>query len=235
MSKRHFLATLVLLCFCAAVLCAADFWTKKKYTEWTPQEVQKIMTSSPWAQNVEVVVGDPGRLRTGGGGGSTAGRSSTGGAGGLAGAGNQVPRQTFTIRFATALPMKQARMRAQYGETVATAPQAIQFLGSEDPFYLVGIYGSPRFVPAEPTGLAELAQLVIKGRGAIPAANVQMDRGQGGIAGVLYFFPKGQKPISLDDDNVEVSVKFPRSGDEPLHIKKTFKLKDMVFDGKLAM
>ncbi len=215
------------------MLYAADFWAKKKYTEWTQQEVQKLVSDSPWAQQVEVVVGDPRALgRKGGGGGSTAGRGSVKASDSVS---NEVPRQTFTIQFATALPMKQARMRAKYVDTVATAPEAVQFLAAQDPFYLVSVYGSARFVPAEPTGLAELAQLVLKGREAIPAADVQIDRGQGGSAGVLYFFPRGKTPISLDDENVEVLVKFPRAGDDPLSIKRTFKLKDMVVDGKLEM
>ncbi len=224
MHKRKLVLAIVLCFIGAGVLCAADFWQKKKYSEWTPQEVQKMMTDSPWAKAVEVSTGGP---RSMGSGSNAPGRG--GNANKATSEINAIPRTVFLVRFHSALPLKQALMRAQFGENVLKAPEAAQFLSRQEQAYVIGVFGDPRLVPAEPAGLAEAAQLAIKGREPIKAANVEIDRGQGG-AGVLFFFPKGQAPIKLEDESFELQVKFPA-----ITIKKTFKLKEMLFDGKLEL
>ena len=40
-----------------AVLFEADFWTEKKYTDWSLKEVQQILKSSPCAQAVAMRIG----------------------------------------------------------------------------------------------------------------------------------------------------------------------------------
>ncbi len=55
----------------------------------------------------------------------------------------------------------------------------------------------------------------------------------GRTASVSFFFPRaaGEQPlITLDDQEVEVAVKFPA-----FEVKRKFKLKEMMFDGKLEM
>jgi hypothetical protein len=229
MSRRHLLCVLILISFGATVLCAADFWVKKKYSEWTPTEVQKMLNDSPWAKAVEIVVGNPRSLKgAGGGAGATSPGRGGGGGGGMMSDAN-LPRETFVIRFNTALPMKQALARNRFQDDVLKSPEAAQFLSRQEPNYVISVVGSPRRLPTEPTGLKELARLILKGR-EIQPANVDIDRGQGGAA-VLYTFPKGDKPVTLEDDNAEFEAKFP-SG---LKISRRFKLKDLVFDGKLEM
>ena len=40
-----------------AALTAADFWQEKDFTVWSAQQVEKMLTDSPWAKRVTVVVG----------------------------------------------------------------------------------------------------------------------------------------------------------------------------------
>jgi hypothetical protein len=39
--NRVWLAILIALSLGAAALCGADFWTKKKFTDWTDKEVRR--------------------------------------------------------------------------------------------------------------------------------------------------------------------------------------------------
>src|SRR5215470_9700851 len=38
----------------AGIALGEDFWVKKEYTQWTEQEVKKVMTNSPWAKDINV-------------------------------------------------------------------------------------------------------------------------------------------------------------------------------------
>src|SRR4051794_31571505 len=67
-----------------SLLCAADFWDKKKFPEWSAKDAQKILRESPWARAVELGGG-------GGGVGSGSGRGGGRGRGGGAGAGGGIP------------------------------------------------------------------------------------------------------------------------------------------------
>ena len=68
----------------AGVTFGEDFWIKKDYTQWSDEEVKKIMTNSPWAKDVLVsapagALGGGGRRGYGGGGGGGGGRGGYGG------------------------------------------------------------------------------------------------------------------------------------------------------------
>ena len=55
----------------SSVLAAANFCDEKSFTAWSEQEVEEILTDSPWAREVTIAV----RSRQGGGGGRGGGRS----------------------------------------------------------------------------------------------------------------------------------------------------------------
>ena len=40
---------------------AVDFWNAKPYTEWSQKEVETVLTDSPWARKISVVVPIPPR------------------------------------------------------------------------------------------------------------------------------------------------------------------------------
>ena len=63
-------------------LIAADVWEKKPFTDWSPKDVQHVLTSSPWARETAAAPsGGPGG-GTGGGGGRGGGRGAGRGGGG---------------------------------------------------------------------------------------------------------------------------------------------------------
>ncbi len=103
----------------------ADFWVKKKSSEWTDQEKEEIRTKSPWAKKVDAESagrgggrggggeeggdGGGGGSRSGGGGGGGGSRSGGGGGGGLAPAGNfSPPAATLHIVWQSAKPILEA-------------------------------------------------------------------------------------------------------------------------------
>lgn len=247
MFRKGFIAAFILLSFGAGVLCAADFWVKKKYSEWNQQEVRKMLFDSPWARPVEVTTGEMrpttggGRGRGGRGGGGGGGMGGGGASGGgmdpmgstgpasAESAAGDVPRTTLIVRFYSALPIKQAMVRARYGDEVLQSPPAAQFLSRPETAYAIGIFGPQRLLPADAAGLKEQAQLTIKGREPIAAQNVVVERGSGGTA-VVFLFPRAGNPVTLNDDSFELKVKF-----RSFEVRHRFKLKELLFDGKLEL
>src|SRR5579864_1575444 len=128
---------LVIAGVCAFSLWAADFWTSKPFTDWDQKEVQKIIDNSPWAKQFNIVVsGGGGGSSSGGrrekGGGSMGETDSGGGGGGGNPGGSRYPSAqsdtggatsiSYLIRWQSALPIKQAMVKAKYGAEAATAP-----------------------------------------------------------------------------------------------------------------
>ncbi|MEK7404928.1 MAG: hypothetical protein AAB225_07450 [Acidobacteriota bacterium] len=256
--KKLLLAILITLSLGAATLAGADFWQTKKFTEWTPKETQKILNDSPWARPIEIRMdafggrgggmgggGGRGGRRGGGGGGMGGGMDAggggadegMGGGGGRGGGGTEgpasVPTMTAHVRWHTALPVKQAVVRARLGNEAGTSPEAAKTLSRQETAYIVGIGElPPQALGGKPAELKANAQLRIKGQPPIQALDVKPDKGQRGV--ILYlFFPKGQEGahvITLEDNEVEVFLKLRN-----IDIKRKFKLKDMVFDGKLEI
>jgi hypothetical protein len=238
MFKRIFFPALILLGFAAAILNAADFWEKKKYSEWSPKEVQAMLNDSPWARRVVVAIGDlrpAGRKAETVGGGRADGRAPSPGVdrSGRGGeTGSDIPRSptaTLLLRFHAALPIKQAVARARFGDEVLKSPEAANMLSRKEEAIIIGITGPPRQLPADPAGLKENAHIVIKGRDPIQAEKVVIDKGKEGAA-IYLIFPKGTNPIRLEDGSFELRVQFPT-----FEFKRRFKLKEMVFEGNLEL
>ena len=49
MQPKTFLQLTVAGSLCAVALLASDFWKTKDYTQWSSEEVTKVLTDSPWA------------------------------------------------------------------------------------------------------------------------------------------------------------------------------------------
>lgn len=81
--KRSLLQLLLTLIFAVTVSHAADFWNKKQPEQWNNDEVQTLLSKSPWAKEAKVT-------RTGGGGQNPQGPSG-GGGGGYPGGGGGYP------------------------------------------------------------------------------------------------------------------------------------------------
>jgi hypothetical protein len=229
-----------LLLAAASTLLAADFWTSKKFTEWSGKEVQQMTNNSPWAQMVSVPLGGGGGAGEigGGGGGKKGGRGGGRGGGGLGadddtGGGLAAPAASSTvslvIRWHSALPIRQALARARWGAEAATSPDAAKLLAGQDEFYILAIRVPVRMLGADPEKAASASVLKI-GKGAPFATTaVQLNRGQP-FSELYLAFPRAGHAITLEDKEVELTVALGR-----LQAKKKFQLKSMVFEGKLDL
>ena len=245
---RRLLIVSLILSLGAAALLAADFWLKAKFTEWSDKDCQKMLKDSPWARPVEVRYGGGGGGgggRRGGGGGGGGGDDLGGMSGGGGGGGGRrggggggggdtmmesTPSQTVVVRWHTAMPVRQAVAKLRFGKEATASPDAAKMLQPEQKRYVIGMIGIPaQLMRGKPAELKGGAQLRIKGKDPIPASNVQAEREQRG-ANVYLFFPRDTNPIALEDGDVEVVLKLAS-----VEIKRRFKLKDMVFDGKLEL
>lgn len=243
----------VLLFLCALCMWAADFWTTKPFTEWNEKEIQKVLTDSPWTGKVTISGGlSAGAPDIGGGGGRGGGRggrnsgpqgdSTTadpgidggggGGGGGFAGGGPS--GVSVMLLWQTALPVKQALIKRQYGAEAGTSPEAKAKLDHQDQVYVLTLIGMPRFTLGAAQGdkkaaLLDATMLTVKGKPPLKAADVQVSGAGRGGGNVSFLFPK-TTAFTAEDKDLEFSSKFDQTP-----VKKKFKLKDMVFNGKVEM
>jgi hypothetical protein len=212
-----------------AGLAAADFWETKPFLTWTDKEVDTVITDSPWAQKVNVVIqqgpavpSSTGPLR--GDGGAT----EDGGRGGRGGGGGGVQQLRLTVTWRSALPIKQAVVRGGVGlgGMVNTPTQAV--LDQKETYYVVTIAGVPRNYARQTANLKDVTLLKRSKKADIAVADVRVEQDQGNLL-LGFFFPRTDA-IALDDGEVEVFTKLGT-----VEIKKKFKLKDMVFHGQLEL
>jgi hypothetical protein len=219
-----------LLIIFSACLWAADFWQTKPYTDWADKDLTKMISNSPWAKefSVEMTGGGPG----GGGGGGKGGGKRDGGQTGAAEAGGGMPSVTLTIRWASSLPVKEAMVRMSFKGDAATSPEAKQRLEANEPDYVIVVSGLNRGMvlgSADELKQAMMAatELVIKGKEPIKPKDFRIV-GQGKMDAV-FAFPKGNA-ITEDDKEVEFQSKVGT-----VSIRQRFRLKDMMFNGKLEL
>lgn len=256
MRKLFVPALTAALLLSAVCVYAADFWVAKPYTEWSPKDCDKMLSDSPWAKQVAVSMsggggGGGGGSRRGGGGGSRGSMGETGGAGGLggsntapgvgsepgsAGRGEQLeqmasqggPAIQLHVLWVSATPVKQANMKKKYGSEVGSSEEAKKMIETEGNAYVLMVLmpgpGRGAAGAGMKDALKEATTLNVKGKDPIKAAQVEVSGG-----GAYFFFPK-DKPITIDDKEVELVTKLGRD-----QIKCKFELKKMVIDGKLAL
>ena len=154
----------------AVAVVAADFWEETAFTAWSDKEVEKMLTDSPWAKQQRIVLGTlsetptqrqplprPGASL---GGPRAATVVLAGGA-----QFNRIRRVRVTVTWASALPIKQARLRQAIGRDAPVPPQARAALTQQDPLYAVTVSGLP-------PGFRELARM----EDAIKAATSSSER-----------------------------------------------------------
>jgi hypothetical protein len=193
----------------------------------------------------------------GGGGGDIEGGGGGGGRGGGGfGGGGDGPRPTMSlmVRWQTALPVRQAVAKIRFGDEAATAPQARQMLERQENAYIIGLIGLPPMMlrggrtegkggEAKQGGregggagigerMKQAVQLKRKDREPLRPVNVQGEMDQTTQrANVYLVFPKdGANEITLEDKEIEFEMKLGM-----MELKRKFKLKDMVYEGKLEL
>jgi len=251
------LAALLLLA--AFTLWAADFWTAKPYTDWNEKDIAKMLSDSPWAHKVTVEItagpgGGPGGPRggdaaggpdpnfgsveTGGAAGSrgVSGGSGRGASGPQGGAGQEPVNLTqaaaVTLFWQSALPIKQALLKAKYGSEVSTSADAKKIMEREEKFYVLAMRGLPPMLARGGVDLKktmlEQSTLTVKGKESLHPADVQVNVAPNGIEAYVLF-PR-TTVFSVDDKELEFASKVAR-----VTIKYKFRLKDMMYSNKLEL
>lgn len=249
--KRLAVAGLLL----AASLWAADFWQSKTFADWSDKDVQKMLDSSPWAKSVSVpadVVAPSGGGKRGSGGRSNMGEIGNPDAGrpnpmedqpgvsanGRVRGADADPGATSTaitlmVRWESALPMREARVRAKYGAEAATSAEAKKILEGVESTYVITVSGLGRnALPGDPEAVKKAviaeASLSVKGKDPIKPVDFMLQRSTAGVIAV-FAFPRST-PFAADDKEVEFTARF-----QSIPVKQRFQLKNMVINGKLEL
>lgn len=153
------------------------------------------------------------------------------GAEGAGGGGGPAPTLPVTVRWQSALPVRQALVKSRFGAEAGTSQEAAKLLAQEQQYYIVVISGLPgRFLEGAPPGaLKSSSTLRLSKSETIEAADVKVNRGQP-LADLYLLFPR-TRALKLEDKDVELVV----TGIGSLEIRRRFRLKEMLFDGKLEL
>lgn len=238
MKARRFMVVLVALL--GARLFAADFWEKKRFPDWSAKEIRKLLTDSPWARPVLV----PLETLHGQQASSVLHKQAKGACHQCSVGGTPVQLQssdmpelarplTVTVRWHSALPLKQALAKLLFGDEVSTSAAAAELLSREDDSYVVGLSSLPRQVlPEDLESIKSGAVLKVRNGPSIPAREARV-RPEGDMVNLLLFFPKpqgGTPGITLEHREIELGVKL-----FAIEVKRKFKLSEMVYQGKLEL
>ena len=192
-----------------------DFWNKKAPAEWSTEEIDRLLTKSPWAKEVNgqlaPVPGEsriPGVLGNIGMGGRGRGRGgSEGGRGGASG-------YQGTVRWESAEPVLAA----------LKTPLPEGFEGR----YVISVNGFPRTRQEEPESLKGLSSLQAKGRELVQAGVVRQQVSSG--SSFLFGFSRELLPLDAGDKEVLFSTQLAN-----LVVKARFIPKEMLYHGQLAL
>ena len=110
----------------ANVAWAGDVWKEKKPADWSPKEMERFLTRSPWARTVEPATSPqsmdhgPTSANTGGWSGAPGGGGGGGGWRGSPGADSVMPITTFQVRWVSA-PIMRAALKVYESEPLNAA------------------------------------------------------------------------------------------------------------------
>ncbi|MFL6352164.1 MAG: hypothetical protein ACJ74Z_09985 [Bryobacteraceae bacterium] len=221
---------------------AAEAWGSKDYTQWSAEEVNRLLTDSPWAKQVSASFSTPPREQEVSvippPGASTANMGGTRGVsdgnwdGGVGrNIDDSAPKLPVTVRWESALPVRQALLRSRLGDQLSEARDPKENLNQAERDYVITVIGlitsnqsrDRERVQKELTGAA---RLVRAGKAPIRPESVSVDASVGAIQ---FFFPK-TNPISLDDKEVTFELQFGS-----IKVAKKFRLKAMTYKGRLEL
>jgi hypothetical protein len=234
----------------AALLLASEPWNKNPQN-WSAQDAQHILTSSPWAQTANATFGDdderepppPGPLPGAAEAGMAGPRGVTdghwdGGVGRTPRGG--VPALPVLIRWDSALPVRDAAAQ------VAGPPVTAEEAAKDYVITLTGLVPAKRYRDAgqlsgkstsddtvdarDPEelleGLMARSRLLRRGRPAIAPENVKLDS----ATGVVHIFFPRTDPILAGEREVAFRTRFGS-----LTVQKVFRPRDMTYKGRLEL
>ncbi len=248
---------LLLFAALGIALFAGDPWKGRDFRQWSDEDVQRMLKDSPWAREVMatvdpkeakreskdggngISVGAPADPANGGMPGGP-GRPPVGGVSGPLAAPDSVaagmPTMHLVVRWESALPVKEAMLRLKFGDKLPAADDPGYTLDREEKYYIVAVVGlempkGGRDSEASARMRDELlgtAKLTAKGRAAVFAEEVKVNPPEAREE-VLFYFPRTPAIVASDK-----SVVF-ESQLGAFEIRKAFKPKEMVYQGKLEM
>lgn len=196
-------------------------------------ETSAADSGSPRGPAIGIGVGQAGV----GAGGLGAGQSELGqiaSATSQASAASQQSSLPVNLHWQTALPMRQAQMRAKYGKEAGTSPEAQKFLTQEPGLYVIAVTGLPGQVVSAGAGdqakdrITRSTTLTPKGKAPVRPLGVELVPSNAGVD-VLIGFPR-TTPIILEDQDVDFTSQIGTAT-----VKYRFRLKEMVFKGRLEL
>ena len=263
-SKRSLLP-LICVSSGAIFAAVTGTWQNKDFKDWTDKDVQVVLTDSPWAKqmampasgrpNVMVIepgsngappptgaLGNPSSTTTGTnmtnpGYPGSAGPADPNGthslpttqtpSGVMGAAGAPIHQGPITVIWASATPVRLAMLKLRSGGNLLDDGR-IANASKPGQNYVVVIHGLPEpDTGSDPKELANHAMLSIRGKPALTAH----ESGYWSEPRVYFFrFHKASLPIATDDGQVEFKATVGQ-----VEIKKRFDLKDMQYQGQLAL
>jgi hypothetical protein len=232
----------LILLFTSILIAADPQWMNKRLAEWSEQDARDIIYRSPWVGKLTPGMlhvlnanqrREGGNMAAGGGGQGGPGMAALEGVSITGGPKVKAPvampgvpesRQTMIVRWESALPIRAAELRAREDG----APE----LDSDD--YAIAVYSVPlKKALVEPKGLADslrkLSLLRIAGKSPLKPSRVALIEWGGGMATVVYFFPRAT-PIALEDVRVDFSAQIGQ-----IVLAQSFYPAQMVIQGKLEL
>jgi hypothetical protein len=199
-----------------------EFWSEKMPSDWTDAEIRLLLNKSPWAK--EGSISDTSRMGSlssapgGGGGGRRTARARSGtSSSGAAASTAPVVTWKATIRWESALPVREALHRGAPGQV------------PDD--YILNVFGEvPGFDPD--TGDAILKDnTILEHKGDQVKLNRVEPAPKNTLSedGTLFYFSR-LLALKLEDKEVTFSTKLG-----PLKVKCKFTLKDMLYRGNLDL
>jgi hypothetical protein len=206
----------------AWAFASKEFWNEKMPPDWSEAEIHQLLNQSPWAKEGSISDmtqrGSLGSLATagGGGGGRRRGRSTAGSGGAAA---NTVPLVTWkaTVRWESALPVREALQRGAPGPL------------PED--YILNVFGEVPGVDIDSDDAILKDNTTLEHKGdQIKLNRVELAPKSGvSEAGTLFYFSR-LLALKLEDKEVTFTTKLG-----PLKVKCKFTLKDMLYRGNLEL
>jgi hypothetical protein len=221
-----------------AAFCASQAWNKDA-AQWTNEDVQHILHASPWAQTAEAAFAKgmtdetftSTSLPDGSSAGLPGGKARWDGGVGRP-IGSDLPTIPVTIRWDSSAPVRLALLKA-HDALAAPGEQyyVIAILGLW-PGQKAAVAGNEDESPKPPDlghvrdELISSAKILRHRKTAMVPQKVELDPASGTIR--LSF--SRQDPISLDEKEIAFSTQFG-----PMHVLKRFRLKEMIYRGRLDL
>jgi hypothetical protein len=240
---------LILLAASAAILTAGNPWSKDS-SQWSAEDVQRILTDSPWSKIAGATLDNPPddsekgvELPPGNQSGDRNGATDGRWDGGVSrNTGGTLPTLPVRVRWDSAGPVVGAWQKSgeKDGTGVLTGEQLKQY-------YVIAVVGlvagknpkrparpaissSDGNAPLDPeellAGIKSQSHLYFRNKPSIRPDDVKLDPTTGALR---FFFPR-TSPIELDDKEVMFTTHYGR-----LKVSERFRLKDMVYKGGLEL